>query len=101
VKPVKVPATLLKQVLAKGGRDGKAMKDPLVLQFKNAGKPVELTGLPASKKAFPAYLVLTRTRKNAAGGTLNIVQAGTKYVVGGSTFVIATARSVQGRERRT
>jgi hypothetical protein len=59
VKPVKVPATLLKQVLAKGGREEKALKDSLLLQFKNAGEPVELTGLPTSKKAFPAYLVLS------------------------------------------
>jgi hypothetical protein len=101
VKPVKVPVALLKQVLAKGDRDGKAMTDSLLLQFNNAGRPVELTGMPASEKAFPSYLVLTRKQKNAAGGTLNVVQTRTKHVLGGNTFVIATARSVQGRERRT
>jgi photosystem II stability/assembly factor-like uncharacterized protein len=101
VKPVTVPAALLTQVLAKVGRDREAMKDSLLLQFTDAGQPVELTGLPASEKALPACLVLTRTQKDAAGGTLNIVQTGTKYVLGGNTFVIATARSVQGLERRT
>jgi photosystem II stability/assembly factor-like uncharacterized protein len=101
VKPVKVPATLLKQVIAKGGREGEALKDSLLLQFQNTGKPVELTGLPASKKPFPAYLVLTRTQKSAPGGTLNIVQTGRGHVLGGNTFVIATPRKVQGRERRT
>jgi hypothetical protein len=101
VKPVTVPAALLTQVLAKRGRDAEAMKDSLLLQFTNAGQPVELTGLPASEKALPACLVLTRTQKDAAGGTLNIVQTGTKHVLGGNTFVIATVRSVQGLERRT
>jgi hypothetical protein len=101
VKPVKVPAALLDQVLAKSGREGNAMKDPLLLSFKNAGKPIELTGLPASEKTFPTYLVLTRTQKNAAGGTLNIVQTGAQHVLGGSTFVIASPRSVSGCERRT
>jgi hypothetical protein len=101
VEPVTVPAALLTQVLAKAGRDEEAMKDSLLLQFTNAGQPVELTGLQASEKAFPAYLVLTRTQKNAAGGTLNIMQTRTNYVLGGNTFAIATAGSVQGLERRT
>jgi photosystem II stability/assembly factor-like uncharacterized protein len=101
VNPVKVPSPLLKQILAKGGKDAEAMKDSLLLQFKTTNKPVELTGLPASKKAFPAYLVLTRTKKKAAGGTLNIVQTAGKRLLGGNTFVIATPTSRQGVERRT
>jgi photosystem II stability/assembly factor-like uncharacterized protein len=98
VKPVRVPIALVKQVLAKGGGQP---KDWLLLQFTNAGKPVDLTGLPVTEKASPAYLLLTRTQKDATGGTLNVVQTGPKFVLGGNTFVIATARNVGGRERRT
>src|SRR5262249_44203043 len=96
VKPVRVPAPLLKRILAKSERDATVMKDSLLLQYKNTGKPVELAGLPPSKAATPAYLVLTRTSKKAAGGKLNVVQAVGKRILGGNTFVIAMPRKVLG-----
>jgi hypothetical protein len=100
-KPVRVPVAILKEVLRKAGRDYEDMKDSLLLPFKAAGQLMELAGFPPSNRPVPAYLTLTRTQKNAAGGTLNIVQTVGQRVLGGNTFVVATPRDVQGRERRT